>query len=147
MKKDNPLEPEPFIARTKEEIIEASKSKYCPVPVNVAIKDILNTKEGERFAIVGLPCHINGIRKAERVSEKLREKIVLHLGIFCSHSLSFQGTKFFLRRLDIKEREVVRIDYRGGGWPGKIKIELTDGRVRLIPNQDSLWNTSFCDSR
>ena len=35
MKKDNPLEPEPFIARTREEIIEASKSKYCPVPANI----------------------------------------------------------------------------------------------------------------
>jgi coenzyme F420 hydrogenase subunit beta len=32
MKKDRPLEPEPFIARTREEIIEASKSKYCGVP-------------------------------------------------------------------------------------------------------------------
>ena len=37
MKKDNPLEPEPFIARTREEIIEASKSKYCPVPANICL--------------------------------------------------------------------------------------------------------------
>ncbi|MCK4734712.1 MAG: 4Fe-4S binding protein, partial [Methanophagales archaeon] len=40
MKKDSPLEPEPFIARTREEIIEASKSKYCPVPANIALKEI-----------------------------------------------------------------------------------------------------------
>ena len=41
MKKNNPLEPESFIARTKEEVIEASQSKYCPVSANVALKDIL----------------------------------------------------------------------------------------------------------
>jgi coenzyme F420 hydrogenase subunit beta len=34
MKKDRPLEPEPFIARNREEIIEASKSKYCPAPAS-----------------------------------------------------------------------------------------------------------------
>jgi len=30
MREDQPLEPEPFIARTKEEIISTSKFKYCP---------------------------------------------------------------------------------------------------------------------
>ena len=45
MKKDEPLEPEPFIARTKEEIIEASKSKYCPVPVNTVLREILWSKK------------------------------------------------------------------------------------------------------
>jgi len=78
MKSDNPLEPEPFIARTKEDIIEASKSKYCPVPVNVVIRKILNSHDNEKFAIVGLPCHINGIRKAEQINKKLRKKICLN---------------------------------------------------------------------
>ncbi|OFV67263.1 MAG: coenzyme F420 hydrogenase subunit beta [Candidatus Syntrophoarchaeum caldarius] len=75
MKKDNPLEPEPFIARTREEVIEARGSKYCPVPANVALKEILNSKEGEKFAVVGLPCHIHGLRKAQQVNEKLKEGV------------------------------------------------------------------------
>jgi len=74
MKKENPLEPEPFIARTKEEIIEASKSKYCPVPANIALKEIMDSKSGEKFAVVGLPCHIQGIRKFEEVNKILKEK-------------------------------------------------------------------------
>ncbi len=51
MKKDKPLEPEPFIARTREEIIEARGSKYCPVPANVALREILEAEEGERFVV------------------------------------------------------------------------------------------------
>ena len=143
MKKDNPLEPEPFIARTKEEILEASKSKYCPVPANVALKEILETKEGERFAVVGLPCHIQGIRKAEMVNKKVKEKIVLHLGIFCSHTDSFRGTKLLLRKLCIKDKEVKKISYRGEGWPGKIQINLKNGDQRYISNQSILWNIIF----
>ena len=53
MKKDKPLEPEPFIVSTREGVIEASKSKYCPVPANIALKEILNSKEGQKFAVVG----------------------------------------------------------------------------------------------
>ena len=135
MKRDNPLEPEPFIARTKEEIIEASKSKYCPVPANIALKEILESEEGEKFAVVGLPCHIHGIRKAEQMDKKLREKIVLHVGIFCSHVPNFLGTELLLERMNIKREEVIKLDYRGEGWPGSMKIYLKDGKL-LLPLPD-----------
>jgi coenzyme F420 hydrogenase subunit beta len=133
MKKDKPLEPEPFIARTREEIIDASKSKYCPVPANVMLKEILNSKAGEKFAVVGLPCHIHGIRKAESANKKLNEKIVLHIGIFCSHTDLFWQTEFLLKKMDIKKEDVAKINYRGEGWPGMMSILLKNGRKLLIP--------------
>jgi coenzyme F420 hydrogenase subunit beta len=134
MKRDNPLEPEPFIARTGEEIIEASKSKYCPVPANIALKEILASKEGEKFAVVGLPCHIHGIRKAEQINKKLKEKIVLHIGIFCNHAPNFWGTKLLLRRLKIREDEVIKFDYRGEGRPGSMKISKKSGELLKLPD-------------
>ena len=132
MKKDKPLEPEPFIARTKEEIIEASKSKYCPVPANIALKEILESKEGERFVVVGLPCHIHGIRKAEQINKKLKEQIVLHLGIFCNHAPNFWGTKLLLKRLKMREDEVIKLGYRGEGYPGSMKISKKSGELLLL---------------
>jgi len=132
MKKDNPLEPEPFIARNREEIIEALKSKYCPVPANIALKEILESEERERFAVVGLPCHIHGIRKAEQINKKLREKIVLHIGIFCSHVPNFLGTELLLERMNIKREEVIKLDYRGEGWPGSMKICLKDRELLIL---------------
>jgi len=145
MKKDYPLEAEPFIARTKEEIIEASKSKYCPVPANIALREILNSKEGEKFAVVGLPCHIQGVRKAEMANKKLREKIVLHFGIFCSHTDCFKGTEFLLHKLGIKKEEVMQIDYRGKGWPGGVRIKLKSGKRKVVKLATPLW-VSFHDS-
>jgi coenzyme F420 hydrogenase subunit beta len=82
LKKDKPLEPEPFIARTKEEIYEARGSKYCPVPCKPCNEEILKAPEGQMFAVVGLPCHIHGIRKAEQINKKLKERIVLLFGDF-----------------------------------------------------------------
>lgn len=132
MKKNNPLEPESFIARTKNEIIEAAKSKYCPVAANTALRDIINSKKEERFAVVGLPCHIQGMRKAEQAIEGLKEKIVLHLGLFCGFSSNFLATEHLLSRAHIKKDRVDSISYRGEGWPGKTSIFLKDGNTKLI---------------
>ena len=133
MSKENPLEPEPFIARTKEEIIEASKSKYCPVPGNIALKEILESKGDEKFAVVGLPCHIHGIRKAELINQKLKERIILHVGIFCIETINFWGTEFLLQRLKIEKKNIKKIDYRGEGWPGGMSIKLKDSSKMFIP--------------
>ena len=143
MKKDKPLEPEPFIARTKEEVIEASKSKYCPVPTNIALKEILEAEEGVKFAVVGLPCHIHGIRKAEQVNKKLKEKIVLHIGIFCGHSPSFLATEFSLQQMNIKEEDIRKLNYRGEGWPGSMYMEFKNGNKKLINFFAECWDKGF----
>lgn len=127
MKKENPLEPEPFIARTKEEIIEASKSKYCPVPANIALKEILASKEEEKFAVVGLPCHIHGIRKAEQINKKLKERIVLHLGLLCSITRNFLSQEYLFKKFNVKKEDIVKFDYRGEGWIGGMTITLKNG--------------------
>jgi coenzyme F420 hydrogenase subunit beta len=143
MNKERPLEPEPFIARTREEIIEAARSKYCPVPANVALREILDAPDGERFAVVGSPCHIRGIRKAEETIKELSDKIVLRLGLFCSHTDTFAGTRFLLQSLNLKEEEVAEIFYRGFGWPGKTKVVLKDGTEKVFDHGSTDWSFLF----
>lgn len=133
MRSGSPLEPEPFIARTSEELIQASKSKYCPVPANVALREVLNSLPGQRFAIVGVPCHIEGLRKASELIPKLKEKIVFTIGLACSHTDTFAGTEFILWREGISPVEVVKIDYRGHGWPGSLRVLKNDGGEQKIP--------------
>lgn len=138
MKEDNPLRTEPFIARTREDIILASKSKYCPAAPNEALKLIL--KENGRFAVIGLPCHIHGIRKAEENVKGLKEKIVLHFGIICSHTVNFLGTEFLLEKLGVSSKEIAGIAYRGRGWPGSMSIKLNNNSSRSVPYVGK-WNS------
>jgi coenzyme F420 hydrogenase subunit beta len=142
MRKDRPLEPEPFVARSREEILQATGSKYCPIPANAVLREIMQ-KEG-KCAVVGLPCHISGIRKAEKVNAVLRERVVLHLGIFCSHGVSFRGTQLILNRLGVRSDDVAGISYRGQGWPGGVRIRLKNGQEKFIANAaGSLWDAIF----
>ena len=134
MRPGKPLEPRSFIATTREEIISAARSKYCPVAAGVALEKILNT-EG-RFAVVGLPCHIQGIRKAERHLPKLRERIRYHISIACSIDYSFRGTQAILRNQGIAAQSVETLDYRGRGWPGSMRIRQQDGTETTLALKD-----------
>lgn len=145
MNDKNPLVPQTFIAKTRDEIISASKSIYCPVPANVALKEI--HKSDGKFAVVGIPCHIHGIRKAEMINKELKEKIVLHIGLFCSHTPNFLGTTSLLKRLRIKKEDVIRLDYRGEGWPGYMKISLKDGELLLLQDYWDFVGSDFFTPR
>jgi coenzyme F420 hydrogenase subunit beta len=133
MNEKKPLEAESFIARSREEILSASGSKYCPVPVNVLLRDILN--QDGKFAVVGLPCHIRGVRKAEMIYEKLAKRIVLHIGLLCSHTLNFLATDFLLQPATTNGATVTKLRYRGHGWPGFLTAQTVDGERFSLPYQ------------
>jgi len=141
MRKDKPLEPEPFVARTREEIAAAARSKYCPVPANTGLKKILGSDA--KFAVVGLPCHLHGVRKAEMAVPKLAAGIVLHIGIFCGTTKNFLATEFQLRRMGISTREVANLDYRGMGWPGYMTVKLKNGQ-RKFAELYNYYDNKFC---
>jgi coenzyme F420 hydrogenase subunit beta len=139
MSSEHPLETVPFIARTPEEILSACGSKYCPSAINLGLQEII--KNPGRFAVVGLPCYLHSVRKMELLKPSLRQKIVLHLGLFCANNNTVWGTRYFLDQNHIKADEVREISYRWGGWPGKIRVVLKDGSEKIIARGTS--ETSF----
>jgi coenzyme F420 hydrogenase subunit beta len=130
MSKINPLEPEIFIAYNKKGILKAVGSKYLPVPLNIGLKEVLKTKK-KKFAVVGLPCHLQGIRKVQIENRELRKKIFLCLGLFCGGTVSFRGTEFLLKLQHLNPSEVKEIKFRGEGWPGKITIKTRNKTLFL----------------
>lgn len=129
MKKENPLRAEFFVAKTLEEILSARGSKYCPVDMADGLRDILNSKEDKRFAIVGLPCHIRSFKKISSI----QNKIVLYLGLFCNHTPSAWATECFLKKNKIKLEEIIGLSYRGNSWPDSMKIIKKNEEI-LIPS-------------
>ena len=131
MRNDEPLKPEPFLARTREEVLSAAGSKYCPVAAGTLLKEILCTRG--RFAVVGLPCHIQGLRKAERHIPTLKERVRYRISLPCSMNFSFSGTRRFLKGIGVSPESVEMLQYRGRGWPGRMLIRLKDGTERTVP--------------
>jgi len=64
MSATNPLEAEGVICRSPEEVAACRGSKYTAVAVNTTLRHILEAPG--RYALVGLPCHIQGLRLETR---------------------------------------------------------------------------------
>lgn len=124
---DAPLRTHPLIARSREEIMAASGSKYCPAAVNTVLREI--REQPGTYAVVGLPCHVHAIRKWQARDPLMRERIRYVFGLFCANSNTYLGTEYFLWTHRIRSGDVRSIRYRAQGWPGEIEVR-TDRQVR-----------------
>lgn len=126
--KDSAFKVHSFIATSKEELIKAKGSKYAPVSLDRAIKEIKAAK-GSRYVIVGIPCHIQGFRKYEKTDKKFREKIFGYFSIYCSSGRSFFFTEYIFkeRRLDIEG--TTYLAYRDNGCLGGLVVKGRDIRT------------------
>jgi coenzyme F420 hydrogenase subunit beta len=126
---NEPLNPEIIIARNEEEVLEAAQSKYFPIPVNLRLSAL---NSDEKCALVGLPCHIEGLRKAQRL-RLIQSNIVFSIGIFCGYCPGIEATRYFLYQHNIDENDVSVINYRSGDWPGRLVVQLKNGKY-LYPD-------------
>lgn len=115
----------PIIARTKDEILDSLKSKYSIAPTNSVFKEIREI-EG-KYAIVGLPCQIHGFHKAKELDAKLKERIVLSIGIFCHAAVEYEGYRTVWESLGEKREKATKFISRVGKHPGTPYIEFGDG--------------------
>ncbi len=120
--------PQPFIAKSRKDILESAGSKYTQCPSLLALGKALD--EGLRVAFVGLPCHIQAVRKLQDLDYAFNGEIVLTVGLFCMET--FNSSKFFryLEEIGIDLDSVRRFDIK----KGKFIVE-GDGR-REIPIKD-----------
>jgi len=102
----------------------------------------------EKIAVAGLPCHMHGIRKAEKEIKSLREKIYLRVGLFCGFNMERDATDFLVRKMGMGKRPLKDIRYRAGNWPGGFLIEDKEGRKRFTAKEDySLLNYLYLPHR
>lgn len=130
MKDKEPWNYEVKIARTKTEILKASQSKYSLVPLNAILSKIRN-EEGN-FAIVGLPCHIHGIRKLQMIGWEHSDKIKYLIGLFCGFNMHLSATNYLINKLGVEKSDIVNLQYRGGNYPGGFLIKTKNGDEKFL---------------
>lgn len=117
--KGNPLAVETIIATTEQEIIEAKSSKYCPVHMDGIIRQLKNF-EG-KVAFVGLPCQIQTLRNIEDKHSWLINKVILHIGLYCSGGKDTRALNYLLKKNGFKREGIKTFAYRDDGCLGYVK--------------------------
>ena len=144
MSEEKPYRSKGFLATTPEEIIGAASSKYCITPSMEALHQI-RKREG-RFAVVGLPCQIQGLRKMEKVDPALSKKIAFYFGLFCNCNIEFSGITDAIEANGVALDQVAGFQFRGGGWPGAFHVSRRDGQEMLLhplEMKNSVLNVMF----
>jgi len=120
----------PVVARTREELLRAMKSKYAICPTNSAFKEVREI-EG-RYALVGLPCQIHGFRKAAELDARLKSRITLAIGLFCHAAIEHEAFEVIWDTLGEKGPRAKRFISRIGKHPGTPHVELDDGSLHPV---------------
>lgn len=132
MSENEPWLAQPFIATTKEEILKAAQSKYIISPVNEILPEI-GQFDGT-LAYVGLPGQVQSVRLLQQAGHPSVRNIRYIFGPFYGNTLHFSSVISFLHSFGIKDHTQIRkLYFRYGEWPGKMRVELKDGRVFELP--------------
>jgi coenzyme F420 hydrogenase subunit beta len=132
MSEEEPWFTKPFIATTREEIMQAAQSKYIISSVNEILPE-LGAFNGN-LAYVGLPGQVQSIRLLQELDHPYVKNIKYVFGPFYGNTLHFSSVVSFLRSFGVKDyRQVNKLYFRYGEWPGKMRAELKDGRVFELP--------------
>ena len=134
---DDPCRIKGVLATTPEEIIDAAKSKYCISSSMDAIQAV-RRKKG-RFAVVGLPCQVQGLRKLMACDPSLDKKIFCVLGLYCHCIMEPSIQRDILKSKGIDTNDIMRFDFRGGRWPGGFHVVNKEGKG--IPLHTTLYTT------
>jgi len=150
---------EPFLARSRGEIIEAAgfhfdashgmrlfSETYSTFVPSVGMLGPMAKAGVRRVAFVGSPCQIKTIRKMEALSIVPTDSIAYLLGLFCSGNFLFgpEQRKKLEEMGGFKWEEVRRINVKDG-----LMIHLESGAIRNIALDDIAfmrrYACRFCD--
>ncbi len=134
---DDPCKTKGVLATTPEEIINAAQSKYC-ITSSMDALQLVRRKKG-RFAVTGLPCQVQGVRKLMACDPSLEKKIFCVLGLYCHCALEPHIQHEILKSKGINPDDVMRFNFRGGGWPGGFQIINKEGEK--IPLHTTMYST------
>ncbi len=130
---DEPFKPEPIVATTVDELLEARGTRYTICPNMSLIKEATRSYGLDKVGIVGTPCQIQALRKAQLYPVGMRsvpDKIALALGIFCMENFPYQGLETMVEDLcNVKMESATKMDI----GKGKFSVYTERGAVSQIP--------------
>ena len=148
-RKDNPLEPEAFIATTEKELWESRSSKYVVLSMDKVADDIAKGSY-KNLVVVGLPCQIQGWRLLAHKNKMVREAIKGYFAIYCSVNKTKHSINYYPYRYGVDKNKIGRFAFRDDGCMGFMKFEDKNGNViKKIPYLSYWFGTHsfFSNSR
>jgi coenzyme F420 hydrogenase subunit beta len=114
---------EAFLTDDITVLSQTQGSKYIPIPLNVALKVIINNEYV--VAVVGTPCELQGMQLASEQLPKLRKLIKYKIGVFCGFVQPKECLLVFRKYLHAEDADWNFDGWRYGEYPGYVHFTNT----------------------
>lgn len=95
-----------------EDIEKAASSKYYPVEISEIMRIIKKDRTDKKYALVGLPCLITGVRNSQEYNKKLKSKIKYMFALTCGQLPNKQYTEALANFSGISTDKLKSVNYR-----------------------------------
>lgn len=113
------------IATSKEDLMRAQGSKYITTNYARDAVPLIRSFTG-RLGLVLLPCDTWIVDRLIKSDQKIADKIVLRVSLFCGHVSEPGLTRMIIQRNKPPGVSLMGFRYREGHWRGKTRYEFED---------------------
>lgn len=107
------------------ELIKTTGSIYRQVTLLNDLDRKIKEGKHKKLLIIGLPCHIAGIKTLQKANKYLRKNVeFITVSIFCKQTKTEEFSDYMRSILNAKENE--KVSFRGKGWPGVARVKGRD---------------------
>jgi len=130
------------------EIRKTVGSIYRQVTLLNGLDKKIKNGNHKKILIIGLPCHIAGLKTLKKANKHLRKNIeFITVAIFCKQTKTEEFSDYQRSILRAKANE--KIFFRGKGWPGVTRVKGGESLSFLNPKFSLNWPTftftpSYC---
>ncbi|NOR47203.1 MAG: hypothetical protein GQ533_04045 [Methanosarcinaceae archaeon] len=107
-------EPTPSVATCAEDFIASAGTRYGVSPILMNLRSAIVEHELDKLAVVGTPCHIQAVRRLQKIKLDLSPAVAFTIGLFCSENIEFDGVSEQMSRVGVREEDVDRIAVSNG---------------------------------
>jgi len=129
-----PWRVEPKVATSREEVLANARSHYAVAPTNSILSEAMAAGLG-RLGMVGLPCHLRGLRKVQALGRprRLNNAVKFGIGLLCGLNFSYRGTEHIIQELcGVPLAQVAKMEYRPIEYPNNYRVTDKDGRIFVV---------------
>lgn len=124
---------ETVFSLNRNDLLEREGSRYAPASPCEKIGDL--KENTSKTVFIGKPCDVAAVANWE--AESAENELAIKIGFFCAGVPSTNGNIKLIERQKISKDNLVKMKYRGEGWPGLWKVQEESGKSSELTYAES----------